>query len=99
VQQINRKTSVVRTLLERDDWHPRLLHGSDYPLPGIPVLTRAPRLADAGLLDAAAVPVLAAIREHNPLLFDFVLKRSLAAGGRRWPAAVFETRRHFGIAR
>jgi mannonate dehydratase len=100
VQQINRKTSVVRTLIERDDWHPRLLHGSDYPLPGIPVLTRAPRLVDAGLLDAAAVPVLTAIREHNPLLFDFVLKRSLAAGGKRWPAAVFETRRHLlGIAR
>jgi mannonate dehydratase len=94
VQQINRKAGVVRTLIERDDWHGRLLHGSDYPLPGIPVLTRPQRLADAGLLDAAAVPVLVQIREHNPLLFDFVLKRSLRAGGRAWPAAVFETRRH-----
>jgi mannonate dehydratase len=99
VQQINRKTSIVRSLIERDDWHPRLLHGSDYPLPGIPVLTRLPRLVDAGLLDAAAVPTLTAIREHNPLLFDFVLKRSLRAGTRALPAAVFETRRHFGIAR
>jgi hypothetical protein len=95
VFQINRKTEIARTLLEREDWHARLLHGSDYPLPGIPVLTRPQRLADAGLLDAAAVPVLLQIREHNPLLFDFVLKRSLRAGTRALPAAVFETRRHF----
>ncbi len=93
--QINRKLAVARTLLERDDWHSRLLHGSDYPLPGIPVLTRPQRLADAGLLDAAAVPVLLAIREHNPLLFDFVLKRSLRLAGRGLGATVFETRRHF----
>jgi uncharacterized protein len=94
VQQINRRPEVLRALLERDDWHGRLLHGSDYPLPGIPILTRPQRLAEGGLLDAAAVPVLLQIREHNPLLFDFVLKRSLRFGGRAWPAAVFETRRH-----
>ena len=93
--QINRRVETARRLIERDDWHARLLHGSDYPLPGIPILTRPQRLADAGLLDAKAVDVLVTIREHNPLLFDFVLKRSLRAGARRLPAAVFETRRHF----
>jgi uncharacterized protein len=95
VFQINRKVDIARRLLERDDWHARLLHGSDYPLPGIPVLTRPQRLADAGLLDAAAVPVLLSIREHNPLLFDFVLKRSLRFASRGLGAKVFETRRHF----
>ena len=98
VLQINRRTDVARRLLERDDWHGRLLHGSDYPLPGIPVLTRPQRLADAGLLDAKAVPVLATLREHNPLLFDLVLKRSLRRPGTTQPglsATVFETRRHF----
>jgi mannonate dehydratase len=95
VLQINRRTELARTLIERDDWHARLLHGSDYPLPGIPILTRPQRLADAGLLDAAAVPVLLRIREHNPLLFDFVLKRSVRAGARGLSAAVFDTRRHF----
>jgi len=102
VLQINRRTELARTLIERDDWHGRLLHGSDYPLPGIPILTRPQRLADAGLLDAAAVPVLQSIREHNPLLFDFVLKRSVRVGGRGLSAAAFDTRRHFakaGIAR
>jgi uncharacterized protein len=95
VLQINRSTDLARRLIERDDWHDRLLHGSDYPLPGIPVLTRPQRLADAGLLDAKAVPVLLQVREHNPLLFDFVLKRSVRAGGKRLSAAVFDTRRHF----
>jgi predicted TIM-barrel fold metal-dependent hydrolase len=103
VFQINRKVAIGRRLLERDDWQPRLLHGSDYPLPGIPVLTRPQRLADAGLLDEAAVPVLLSVREHNPLMFDFVLKRSLRLGqpsGRGLTTPVFETRRHFaGIAR
>ncbi len=96
--QINRKTDVARTLIERDDWHARLLHGSDYPLPGIPILTRPQRLADAGLLDATAVPVLLQVREHNPLLFDFMLKRSVRIGDKRLSAAVFETRRHFASA-
>jgi uncharacterized protein len=95
VLQINRKTELIRMLIERDDWHPRLLHGSDYPLPGIPILTRPQRLADAGLLDAKAVPVLLQVREHNPLLFDFMLKRSVRIGDKRLSAAVFDTRRHF----
>jgi len=95
VFQINRSLSVVRRILDRDDWHARLLHGSDYPLPGIPVLTRPRRLVDNGLLDAKAATVLTEIRDHNPLLFDFVLKRSLRHGAARLSDAVFETRRHF----
>jgi len=39
--------------------------------------------------------VLAAIREHNALLFDFVLKRHLKSGGKRFSAGVFETRPFF----
>ena len=35
------------------------------------------------------------LRAHNPLLFDFVLKRSLRANGRAFAASVFETRRFF----
>ena len=31
----NNRMSVVATLLERRDWHERLLNGSDYPLPGV----------------------------------------------------------------
>jgi mannonate dehydratase len=48
-----------------------------------------------GLLEPAAAPVLTEIRAHNPLLFDFVLKRSLRANGAAFAPRVFETRRFF----
>jgi mannonate dehydratase len=96
VFQSNRASVVRRALLERDDWHPRLLHGSDYPLPGVMALYAPAQLAAEGLLDGAAVAPLRRIREHNPLLFDFVLKRHLRAGGAsRLPTSVFETRSLF----
>ncbi len=77
------------------EWATRLLNGSDYPLPGIMPLYSPRLLADTGLLDAADVAPLSALRGHNPLLFDFVLKRRLRSGGKRLAAAVFETRRFF----
>ncbi len=48
-----------------------------------------------GLLDPSAEPVLNRIQEHNPILFDFVLKRSLRYQGQGLPASVFETRGFF----
>jgi uncharacterized protein len=94
VAQANRGEEVVATLLERTDWHDRLVNGSDYPLPGVVPLVGLDAFVRRGLLDAGAVPVLRAIRDHNAILFDFVLKRALARGGRRFAAGVFETRRH-----
>lgn len=95
VLQTNRKPEVARTLLTREDWHPRLLHGSDYPLPGIPAAVRLPVLVKAGLLDAAELPALETLREHNPLLFDLALKRLARWRGARLSPAVFATRQHF----
>jgi hypothetical protein len=86
---------VVARLLERQDWHPRLLNGSDYPLPGILPLVSLDALAARGLLDADAVAPLREIREHNALLFDMVLKRSLHHNGARFSSKVFETRPFF----
>lgn len=97
VTQSNR-VDVLATLLERRDWHPRLLQGSDYPLPGIVPLVSPELLAERGLLARDAVGVLREIREHNALLFDFVLKRSVAAKGVRFPRGVFETRPFFVAA-
>jgi uncharacterized protein len=93
--QFNRTEACWRTVLSRQDWHARLLHGSDYPLPGVGPLYRLGKLVAAGLLDEASVPVLQAVREHNPLLFDLALKRRLHAAGARLSLAVFDTRRHF----
>lgn len=93
VFQANRTPQVWRTVLRRQDWHARLLHGSDHPLPGLMPLFSPTRLQRAGLLAEADVPVLTQVREHNPLLFDLVLKRRLRSGGTAGatlPASVFE---------
>jgi len=91
----NRDPAVLATVLEREDWHPRLINGSDYPLPGIVPLILPDELAQRGLLPTAAVPVLDEIRHHNPLLFDFVLKRQLSSHGHRFASRIFETRPFF----
>lgn len=95
ITQRNRSPAVVRTLLEREDLHPRLLHGSDYPLPGVMPLTAPRVLARAGLLPTGAVADVDALRQHNPLLFDFTLKRLLSWQGQSFPPAVFHTRPFF----
>jgi uncharacterized protein len=94
VTQGNRADAIA-TLLARRDWHARLLNGSDYPLPGVLPLISLSSLTDRELLDPAAVPPLKEIRNHNVLLFDFVLKRSLVSNGGGFAPSVFETRRYF----
>jgi len=96
VFQRNRDIEVQRQLIARTDWHPRLMHGSDYPLPGIGLAYRLERFVDAGWLDTRDAETLERLRPHNPLLFEFVLKRTLAVQGKRLSSAVFETRRVLG---
>jgi mannonate dehydratase len=50
--QVNRSAAVWRAVLAREDWHDRLLHGSDYPLPCVAPLVRLGPLVRAGVLDA-----------------------------------------------
>ena len=92
VFQRNRSAHVWRTVITRQDWHGRLLHGSDHPLPGVMPLFSLPRLQQAGLLAQAHIDVLHRVREHNPLLFDLVLKRSLRAGSAQLGTQIFEAR-------
>ena len=92
VFQRNRTDEVWHAILRRDAWHGRLVHGSDHPLPGVMPLVSFRRFIRAGLLDAAHAAPLQRLREHNPLLADLVIKRTLASGGARLPAAVFEGR-------
>jgi len=93
--QRNRSEEILRVLIERSEWHPRLLNGSDYPLPGIVPLISPADFAARGLLPPSAVVVLELVRQHNPLLFDFVLKRHLSSRGQRFAPAIFETRAFF----
>ena len=96
--QANRFPRALGTILERTEWHDRLLNGSDYPLPGVPALYDLDRMAEHGFLAADAVPVLEAIQDHNPLMFDFVLKRTVGRHGARFSPRVFETARHLDPA-
>jgi mannonate dehydratase len=93
--QINRAAPALARVLEREDWHARLLNGSDYPLPGVMPLFSVDYLVSLGLLEASAKPLLTEIRLRNQLLFDFVLKRHLRSNGKALSASVFETRRFF----
>jgi mannonate dehydratase len=95
ITQVNRPAAVLRRIIERTDWHARLLNGSDYPLPGVMPLISVGRLVDLGLLERSAARMLLPLRAHNPLLFDFVLKRMLRAGDARLAASVFHTRDFF----
>jgi mannonate dehydratase len=93
--QINRAGPALVQVIERSEWHSRLLNGSDYPLPGIMPLFSVDYMVQLKLLPEAAAPVLKEIRSHNPILFDFVLKRSLRANGKALSETVFETRPFF----
>ena len=94
VTQANRDRHLP-ALLARREWYPRLLNGSDYPLPGMMPLFSLRSMVSMGILDEALVPGLRQLRESNALLFDFALKRSLTKGGARFPVGVFETRSYF----
>ena len=89
--QRNRLGVPLTTILERTDLHARLVNGSDYPLPAINIVISTGALARAGYITRAERTGLNEIYDYNPLLFDFVLKRTLRVpgAGQRLPASVF----------
>jgi len=93
------RMGVLAEVVRRGDWHPRLVNGSDYPLPGVMPLFSLAALAHAGWLPSAEGEVLSAIRRYNPLLFDFVLKRRLRVAGAGLHPGIFESRRVFDPGR
>jgi predicted TIM-barrel fold metal-dependent hydrolase len=93
--QLNRAGPALATVIDRGEWHHRLLNGSDYPLPAIMPLFSVNTMVERKYIRPALAPLLTEIRKHNPLLFDFVLKRNLEVSGKRLAAAIFETRAFF----
>ena len=93
--QLNRVGPALQTVLTRDDWHPRLLNGSDYPLPGVMPLYSTEKLFQLGYIKEKDVAILRELRRHNALLFDFVLKRKMSWQGRSFAASIFETSKMF----
>ncbi len=90
--QFNR-SGKLRTMLAREDLHERIVNGSDYPLPAVNLLIRTRPLVKQGYINADEAASLKEIYDYNPLLFDFVLKRTLRLPGasRGFPASVFMT--------
>lgn len=91
--QFNRIGKPLTTIMKREDLHERLLNGSDYPLPAINVLIRTRALVKGGYINADERQSLNEIYDYNPLLFDFVLKRTIKVPGteKRLPGSVFMT--------
>lgn len=96
INLINRDVHEVKQIVENQDWHPRLLYASDYPLPGVMPIISSKNLAANDLLDESVVPFINQIREHNAWLYDFLVKRFMKSDGVVFSADVFRTRRHFG---
>ncbi len=91
ITQVNRMGSTTATLLARGDLHSRLVNGSDYPLPAVNVVIWTGELVDQGFITAEERALIDEIYGYNPLLFDFVLKRTLKhpETGARFPPSMF----------
>ena len=72
----NRQHNLRKLILETDI-HDRLIDGSDYPLPAINIVIRTGKLNDEGYISETEREQLNEIYDYNPLLFDYVLKRTI----------------------
>ena len=86
--QYNR-CEVIQDVWKRESLGGRLINGSDYPLPAIHALVRTGKLQDLGYLTPPERELLNEIDRHNPLAFDFALKRTMAVreGEKTWKLA------------
>lgn len=73
----NRKEKVLETLLSSEALQKRLVNGSDYPIPAINAMVSTQLLVSRGFISAEQATHLKEIYYYNPLIFDFVLKRTL----------------------
>ena len=62
---------------------------------GVLPLFSLKQLQRRGYITEPDAEALSAIRRHNPLLFDFALKRALRIDGKGFGPAPFETRGFF----
>ena len=97
--QFNRVGKPLQTILAREDLHERLVNGSDYPLPAVNILIRTRPLVKLGFLSKSEGESLKEVYDYNPLLFDFVLKRTLKLPGtsKSLPASIFMTNAALGV--
>jgi len=90
--QRNRLPRPLLQILRQPSIQDRLVNGSDYPMPAINCVISLRRLAALGMITVSERKPLREIYDCNPLLFDFVLKRTLRdpATGNRLSPMLFE---------
>jgi len=74
---VNQVGNSLKGILARRDLHSRLLYGSDYPLPAVDILNQNYALSLLGYLDEEIIEALDELQSVNPLLYSFVLMRSV----------------------
>ena len=89
---VNRVGAPLREVLSNEGLRARMLNGSDYPLPAINVLMQTRAVEAEGFITPEQRGLLNEIDQHDPLLFDFVMKRCLAWKGAKLPDATFMVR-------
>jgi predicted TIM-barrel fold metal-dependent hydrolase len=97
--QVHHDAGPLRDLLRARELHPRLIYGSDFPLPGLRFMVSPTKLRLAKLLGATEARLCRELFDYNPLLFDFAVARTLrikdAGESFRFSPTVFETARIF----
>lgn len=74
---VNRIGAPLERVLKDSALQKRLVNGSDYPLPAINVLMQTRAVESHGLITADERELLNEIDRHDPLLMDFVMKRTI----------------------
>ena len=95
VTQVNRMGVPLQELVIRDEWHHRLINGSDYPLTGVMPVYSLKKYLKQGYLTKSEAEFLHVLRRYNPLMFDFALKRLIKINNKQFSPVVFHSRRVF----
>lgn len=90
--QVNRMPGPMLRLLADAELQGRVVNGSDYPLPAVDFVIWTSQMARRRMLTRAERRGLNEIFKANPLLFDFVLKRTIRdpKTGKQLYAALFQ---------
>lgn len=81
----------IDQLLKNPAMSARLVNGSDYPLPAVNFIYRTGQIQSLGFISQKERELLNEIYQSNPLLFDFVLKRTIKnpKTGEKIPVSAF----------
>ena len=87
----------LKYFLAHPKMHERLIYGSDYPGPAINVVINTSDLVDGGFISERERGLLNEIYDYNPLLFDFVMQRTVRHpdSGQQFSNRIFQRRSEF----